>query len=211
MMGLDSIFKKEVAMPRPYRIRQPNLTYHITSNCIEWRDMIAEDAIKEIFLEVLRRSKQKYRYKLIGYCIMPDHIHLIIHTVEGGASISRIMQYIKARFAEMYNRLLKRTGPFWNGRFKDSIVQFARDAFHYLLWLLWYLAFNPVRKRICTSPFQYRYSSIRAYTEEEADVGVDVEHHDFFLQLGDSFKERLKRFLRYEEMYSKRYAIFEWA
>lgn len=197
-------------MPRPERIQQPDLTYHITSQCIEWRDMIAEEELKELFLEVLRRSKQKYNYKLIAYCIMPNHIHLIIHTTQEGALISRIVQYIKARFAEMYNKLLKRTGPFWNGRYKDSIIQFAKDACHYLLWLLWYLAFNPVRKRICTNPIVYRYSSIRAYLEQNVDVGVPIEHHDFFVKLGNSFEERVEKLLVYEEMYRKRYSIIEW-
>ncbi len=172
--------------------------------------MIADEEIKELFLEVLRRSRQKYEYRLIAYCIMPNHIHLVIHTMREGAQISKIVQYIKARFAEMYNKLLKRTGPFWNGRYKDSIIQFARDACHYLLWLIWYLAFNPVRKRLCANPLKYRYSSIRAYLEEGADVGVPIEHHDFFLKLGNTFKERVKNFLRYEEMYRKRHAIFDW-
>ncbi len=197
-------------MPRPYRIQEPELTYHIVSQCIEWRDMIADEEIKELFLEVLRRSRQKYEYRLIAYCIMPNHIHLVIHTTREGAQISRIVQYIKARFAEMYNKLLKRTGPFWNGRYKDSIIQFAKDAFHYLLWLIWYLAFNPVRKRLCANPLKYRYSSILAYLDEDTDVGVPIEHHDFFLKLGNTFKERVKNFLRYEDMYRKRHAIFDW-
>ncbi len=172
--------------------------------------MMEDEYFKECFLEVLRASKQKYDYKLISYCIMPNHIHLVIHTTKTGPCISRIVQYIKARFAEMYNRIAGRTGPFWNGRYKDIIVQFAKDAIHYLLWLIWYLAFNPVRKRICTNPLNYQYSSIRAYVVEEADVGVPIDHHDFFLKLGSTFKERVKNFLRYEEMYRKRHAIFDW-
>lgn len=197
-------------MPRPNRIQQPNLTYHVVSHCIEWREMIAEEEIKELFLEVLRRSKQKYEYKLISYCIMPNHIHLVIHTTDKGTMISRIMQYIKARFAEMYNKLLKRSGPFWNGRYKDTIIQFTKNAVHYLLWLLWYLAFNPVRKRICENPLKYRYSGIRAYLEENAKMEVPIDHHDFFVQLGSTFSERVKRLLHYEEMYRKRYSIIEW-
>ncbi len=197
-------------MPRPNRIQQPDLTYHIVSQCIEWRDMIGEDYFKECFLEILRRSKQKYHFKLIAYCIMPNHIHLIIHTLPGGTSISRIVQYIKSRFAELYNKIVKRTGPFWNGRYKDSIVQFAKDACHYLLWLLWYLAFNPVRKRLCSNPLNYSYSSIRAYVEGNPNIEVPIDYHDFFLNLGETFKERLKRFLHYEELYRKRYSIIDW-
>jgi len=120
------------------------------------------------------------------------------------------VQYIKARFAEMYNKITGRTGPFWNERYKDIIVQFAHDAFHYLLWLLWYIAFNPVRKRRCDSPAKYRYSSIQSYLQEDADVGVPIDHHEYFLQLGDSFSERVRRFLQYEEAYRKRYSIAQW-
>lgn len=197
-------------MPRPDRIQQPNLTYHVVSHCIEWRNMMSENEIKEIFLEVLRRSKQKYDYKLISYCIMPNHIHLIIHTTEKGATISRIVQYIKARFAERCNKLLKRTGPFWNGRYKDNIIEFAKNAIHYLLWLIWYLAFNPVRKRMCDNPLQYGYSSIQAYLREDAQMQVPIDHHDLFIQLGSTFAERAKRLIQYEELYRKRYSIIDW-
>ncbi|MEJ5363441.1 MAG: hypothetical protein WHV26_15385, partial [Spirochaetota bacterium] len=82
----------------------------------------------------------------------------------------------KARFAELYNKITGRTGPFWNERYKDSIIQFAKDGFHYLLWLLWYLAYNPIRKRLCSDPTKYHYSSIKAYLQEEADVGVPIDH-----------------------------------
>jgi len=78
------------------------------------------------------------------------------------------------------------------------------------LWLLWYIAFNPVRKRRCDSPAQYRYSSIQSYVQEDADVGVPIDHHEYFLQLGDSFSERVRRFLQYEEAYRKRYSIAQW-
>lgn len=197
-------------MPRADRIQLPNLTYHVVSHCLEWRDLLGEDELKEVFLEVLRLSKEKYRYKLIGYCIMPDHIHLLIRTTEGGAPISRIVQYIKARVAEMCNKLLNRSGPFWHGRYKDTIIEYAKHALHYFLWLLWYLAFNPVRKRLCNSPRSYRYSSIRAYLEEGVDVGVPIDHHEFFVGLGCTFAERVRTLLCYEEMYRKRYSIMEW-
>ncbi len=197
-------------MARKLRVQLPNVTYHIISRCIEWKAYLQEDYFKACFVEILNRAKQKYHFKLIAYCIMDNHIHLVIHTTPEGAPISRIVQYIKARFAEMYNRITGRTGPFWNERYKDSIIQFAKDAFHYLLWLLWYLAFNPVRKRMCGNPIKYKYSSIHAYLVEGSDVGVEIDYHDYFLQLGETFAERVKRFMRYEEIYRKRYSIAQW-
>ncbi|MEW6526367.1 MAG: transposase [Spirochaetota bacterium] len=197
-------------MARKLRVQMPGLTYHITSRCIEWRNMLEEDYFKACFVEILRRAKEKYPFKIIAYCIMDNHIHLVIHTVDDGAPIGRIMQYIKARFAELYNKVTGRTGPFWNERYKDSIVEFARDGFHYLLWLLWYLAYNPVRKNLCSDPTAYTYSSIKAYLQKDADVGVPIDYHDYFKELGKTFAERVKRFMRYDEIYRKRYSIVGW-
>jgi len=189
----------------------PGLTYHITSRCIEWRKMLEEEYFKACFVEILRKAKEKYRFKLIAYCIMDNHIHLVIHTLDDGAPISRIVQYIKARFAEVYNKITGRTGPFWNERYKDSIIEFAKDGFHYLLWLLWYLAYNPIRGRLCSDPTKYYYSSIRAYLDEDADVGVPIDHHDYFVQLGKTFAERVAKFMRYEEYYRKKYSyVVDW-
>ena len=198
-------------MARKLRVQMPGLTYHITSRCIEWRKMLEEEYFKACFVEILRKAKEKYRFKLIAYCIMDNHIHLVIHTLDDGAPISRIVQYIKARFAEVYNKITGRTGPFWNERYKDSIIEFAKDGFHYLLWLLWYLAYNPIRGRLCSDPTKYYYSSIRAYLDEDADVGVPIDHHDYFVQLGKTFAERVAKFMRYEEYYRKKYSyVVDW-
>ncbi|NMB63327.1 MAG: hypothetical protein GYA16_00490 [Spirochaetes bacterium] len=194
-------------MARKLRVQLPGLTYHITSRCIEWKSMLQEDFFKACFVEILNKAKAKYHFKLIAFCIMDNHIHLVIHTLDDGAPISRIVQYIKARFAEVYNRITGRTGPFWNERYKDSIIEFAKDGFHYLLWLLWYLAYNPIRGRLCSDPTKYHFSSIRAYLDEHADVGVPIDHHDFFLQLGKTFAERVAKFMRYEEYYRKKYSM----
>ncbi|HPD06119.1 MAG TPA: transposase, partial [Spirochaetota bacterium] len=96
-------------MARKLRLQLPEHTYHIMSRCIEWRDMMQEEYFKACFVDILNRTKQKYDFKLIAYCIMDNHIHIVIHTTSTGAPIARIVQYIKARFAEMYNKITGRT------------------------------------------------------------------------------------------------------
>jgi len=166
-----------------------------------------EDYCKELFLEVLKMTQEKYDFELNFYEIMNNHFHLIIRTVKGGASISRIMQYIKSRFTQRFNKLTGRIGPFWNERFRDIIVEMQDDPFNYLLWLLWYLAFNPIRKNLASDPRDYRYGSINYYLGKNKDQKIRITHHDFFLFLGKSFKERITRFLFYEEAYRKRLAV----
>jgi len=75
-----------------------------------------KEYVKELFLEVITKTQEKYSFELSAYVIMENHFHMIIRTVENGATISRIMQYIKARFAEKFNRMNARIGPFWNER-----------------------------------------------------------------------------------------------
>ncbi len=62
------------------------------------------DYLKEMFAKVIQLTQEKYAFELIAYQIMDNHFHFIIKTVNEGESISRIMQYIKARYAERYNK-----------------------------------------------------------------------------------------------------------
>jgi len=194
-------------MARPLRNCLENVTYHIMSRCIETRDLMNSDFIKEIMIEVLKLAEAKYKFKLISYVIMDNHFHFIIKTVPNEASISRIMQYIKARFAERYNKLMKRTGPVWNERFKDTIIEHSENPVVYLNWLLWYLAFNPVRKNIVADPRDYKYGSINAYLDNNYEPQVRITLHELFLNLGETVIERFKKFTYYEEAYRKRLAI----
>ncbi len=194
-------------MPRPIRIRKPNLTYHVYSRCIEWRNMMREDRFKDLMIEILKKTQEKYRFDLIFYEIMDDHFHFVIKTVDNGATISRIMQYIKSRFAEKFNYEVNRIGPFWNERFKDIIIDFFTNPINFLLWILWYLAFNPVRKDIKRNPRDYKYGCINCYLDENYESPVKITHHDFFNNLADTFKERVSKFLFFEDAYRRRLAV----
>ncbi len=194
-------------MPRSHRICLPNVTYIVYSRCIEWKNMMQEDYFKDLFIETLQRTQKKYEFELNFYQIMDNHFHLVIKTVNNGESISRIMQYIKSRFAESFNRSTKRIGPFWNERFKDIIVENQENPIHFLLWLLWYIACNPVRKKIVKNPRDYRYGCIRSYLHEDMYYPLKVTIHEYFLKLGKTFIDCVKEFLYFEEAYRRKRAI----
>jgi len=165
------------------------------------------DFVKDMALDVIKKTQQKYNFNLIAFKLMDNHFHFVIQTIEEGPNISRIMQYIKARIAERYNKTMKRTGPFWNERFKDIIVEEQENPAQYLLWLLWYLAFNAVKAGKCTDPRDYKYSSINQYLIEEIKSTVTIIRHQYFEKLGATFSERVNKFLYYEEAYRKRMAL----
>jgi len=186
---------------------KPDLTYHTISRCIELKALMRDDSMKDMVLEIIKRTQEKYNFKFIGYKLMDNHFHFVIQTVENGETISRIMQYIKARIAEGYNRAAGRTGPFWNERYRDIIVEEQKNPTQYLLWLLWYMAFNAVKAGMCCDPRDYKYSSINCYLKEGFTSTVKIIRHQYFEELGVTFAERAKKFLYYEEAYRKRYAL----
>jgi REP element-mobilizing transposase RayT len=163
--------------------------------------------VKDLLMEAINMAMIKYTFEIIGYSIIDNHFHFIIRTLEREETISRIMQFIKSQMAQRYNKKMKRTGPFWNERFKDYIIEHANDPEYYLLWLLWYLAYNPVRKGYVLNPRKFAYSSINAYLERDYISPIKITLHSYFLKLGQTFEERIKSFLHYEEIYLKRLAL----
>jgi len=185
----------------------PGLNYHTMSRCIELKSLMEEDFMKELALDALKRAQDKYSFNCIAYGVLDNHFHFLIETVEEGPTISRIMQYVKARIAEGYNKTMNRTGPFWNERFKDVIVEEQENPMQYALWLIWYIAFNAVKAGKCSDPRDYKYSSIMHYLVDGLKSKVKIVRHRYFEELGNTFAERVQKFLFYEEAYRKRYAL----
>ena len=196
--------KKEIVMGRPHRECGPNLTYHVFSRCIDSGNMLRGVIFKNLLIKTIKMAQQKYHFRLITYSILDNHIHLIIQTVNDGESISVIMQYIKGLFARYYNKSIGRTGPLWNERFGATIIEKSDNPPFYFFWVIWYIAYNPVRKKMVQDPREYCFSGIRAYIEEDFIDELRIDHHIYFKLLGKTFSERVKRFLIFEELYRKR-------
>jgi putative transposase len=142
-------------------------------------------------------AQARYSFELMSYVIMDNHFHFIIRTVENGATIARIMQFIKAQFAQRCNRIMSRTGPFWNERYGDTIIEeqaFPAGAFNAINN---YILQNPVRARCVKDARDYRYSSMRFYVDENYRPPVILTFHIHYLGTGRSFRERANRLLGY--------------
>lgn len=93
-----------------------------------------DKGMKDLFLRVLARARARYRFRVENFCVLGNHIHLIIRPV-GGESLSRIMQWILSVFAMAFNRQHGYTGHVWGSRFFSRIManfqQFAK-VFEYI-------------------------------------------------------------------------------
>jgi hypothetical protein len=108
----------------------------------------------------------------------------------------------------MYNRATGSCGAFWNERFGSTVIEESENPRQYLLWLLWYIGYNPVRKGLSSDPRKNYIGFINIYLDENIELEIKVKRHKFFHQLGDSFKTCVESFLKYEEAYLKRIAVY---
>jgi putative transposase len=191
-------------MARKKRICIPGVTYHVFSRCIETKNMMNLNKVKDMLISVLDQVLEKYTFDLSTFVIMDNHFHFLITTIDGGEDISKILQFIKSQFARKYNKMMNRTGPFWNERFGDTIIEHANDPVFVFNYIIWYFGYNPVRSGYVNDPRDYTYSTINYYLDQNFIPPVKLKLHKYFIQLGNTFQDRLKKFLEFEELYRKR-------
>lgn len=195
-------------MPRTIRKTVEGVTYHAYSRCRGKQNLLRSKYGKKYLIKAIQMCQEKYNFDLIAAEPVGNHIHLIIKTLENEENISRIMQYIKARIAESYNSGTNETGPFWNERFGCTIIEESSNPENYLLWLLWYIGYNPVKKGLSRDPRENDIGFINCYLKKNHTLPVKITLHQSFFSLGDTFEERVKKFLLYEEAFLKRLAIY---
>ncbi|MCL2025718.1 MAG: transposase [Leptospirales bacterium] len=186
---------------------QQGVTYHCFSRCQGFNDLLLYPEAKIAFTEATEMSQNKYEFELGAVEIVGNHFHIVIRTLENGATIDRIMQYIKARTAEKYNKATGRKGPFWNERYKCKIVEHSDNPEEYLPRLKWYIALNPVRKGLSDNPRNNYIGFINCYLIEGYEAPVKITLHPFFYKLGNTFAECAEKFLEYEKEYLQRELI----
>src|SRR5208337_143083 len=175
---LDTLYLEEY-MPRPLRDVAQGLTHHTCSRCHGKRNLLLGKYGKKYFIESIRECQERYDFELIAAEIVANHIHLIIKTNMDKQTISRIMQYIKARIAEKYNRAMGETDAFWNERFGSTVIEEAEHPQQYLLWLLWYIGYNPVRKGLSRNPRTNDIGFINCYLDRNYVAPIRITLHYF--------------------------------
>jgi REP element-mobilizing transposase RayT len=143
-------------MARPLRIEFAGALYHITSRGDRREAIYEDDEDRERFLGVLAEVVQRHKWICHAFCLMTNHYHLVIETVEG--NLSQGMRHLNGVYTQASNRRHNRTGHLFQGRFKGILVD--KDA--YLLELSRYVVLNPVRAGMVDSPEQWPWSSYQA-------------------------------------------------
>jgi putative transposase len=143
-------------MARPLRIEYPGAVYHSTSRGNARQAIFFDDADRRGFLEILARAVDRYNWLCHAYCLMDNHYHLLIETVD--PTLSAGMRHLNGVYTQATNRRHVRPGHLLQGRYKAILVE--KDA--HLLELARYIVLNPVRARMARSSKDWPWSSYRA-------------------------------------------------
>lgn len=179
-------------MPRMGRVVLPNYPHHIVQRGHNRQVVFAaaEDYLR--YIKDLRELKEALGVKVYAYCLMTNHVHLLVAPSESVAGLGQLMKALAARATRYRNRLEGRTGTLWESRYKSSIVQ----SESYLLACCRYIELNPVRACMVASAADYLWSSYNAR------VGVSPESDWLdldacFEMLGDTAESRQESYKKF--------------
>jgi putative transposase len=136
------------------------------------------------YLDALAEFKTEFGIKVYAYCLMTNHVHLLVGLGEEVSGLGRLMKRVAGRQTRYHNALEGRTGTLWKSRYKSSPV----DSDAYLLACVRYIELNPVRARMVEAPEQYPWSSARHHLGVERCGWLDED--PCYVALGSDVLER---------------------
>jgi putative transposase len=143
-------------MPTGPRIVLDSVLYHIMARGNQKQEVFIEEIDFSEYLKRIRHYKRKYKFRLYGFCLMPNHVH-IIGEIENKEDLSKFMHGISRSYTAYFNKKYGKVGHLWQGRFNSRIIskdQYAVDCMNYV-------ELNPVRAGIAMMPSEYTWSSYK--------------------------------------------------
>jgi putative transposase len=156
-------------MPRLPRTEVAGGIHHVTAKAPYGRVLFINDQDRVRYLALLAKEVERRRWRVLTYCQMTNHVHLLIQTPE--TNLGTGMKSMHERFATDLNRLHRQHGHVFGARYGSKLV---RDDRH-LHGCLRYIALNPVKAGMCGSPAEWKWSAHSALVgTAEPEACVDV-------------------------------------
>lgn len=155
-------------MARKHRVWWPGASYHIMSRGNHQLKIFKDDEDRQVYLSILGQVKEKYPFILHAYCLMTNHIHIQLETIE--IEPGKIMKLLNMKYAIFFNKKYRFVGQLMQGRYRAELIEDDR----YFLALNRYIHLNPVKAGIVHHPRDYKWSSYNAYIESFSNFFVDT-------------------------------------
>ncbi len=174
-------------MPRGARIYTEEGVFHILARGNNKQWVFQNEVDFKAYKRILKQLKEEQPFKLYHYCLMNNHIHLIIETNKL-TELSKLMKRLNLFYYNHYKKKYGYAGHFWQDRFKSLLI----ERNEYLLACGLYIERNPVRAKIVDLAKKYTHSSYNYYAYGKED---DLTDRDIYYdELGEDDKERQQKY-----------------
>ncbi len=174
-------------MGRGLRIYYPGAFFHCINRGNRREKIFCEEKDYQQMLKCLGDACERYGVLVHGYCLIPNHFHILIQQQE--QPVSSAMRSLETQYAIYFNKKYRKVGHVFQGRFRGILC----DKQAYLLALIRYLHLNPVRARLVKQPHEWAWSSLPVY------LGVSknewLHQADVLALFGNRPRQRLLEFL----------------
>lgn len=171
-------------MPRKPRIISSTGIYHIILRSVNQQIIFEEDSDYQKFLFILSDCKSKYDVDIFAYCLMSNHIHILLHSDFG--TLSHFFLSLETRFARWYNDKYIRYGHLFQERYHSKAVE---DEAYFITSFL-YIHNNPVKAGLSRFASEYRWSSYNAFFGEKNPL-VNISYPINILGTKENLQHRL--------------------
>ena len=175
-------------MPRDKRIIPCDAALHAICRGNNRQNIFHSDNDKLKYYTLLRQLKEENKVTIFHYCLMDNHLHLILY-LKPESTLSKFMKQVNLTYFHYYRKAYGYFGHFWQDRFKSNIIEM--DS--YLLQCGKYIELNPVRAGITSHPAEYRFSSYSFYAKHQKDTLLTPS--PAYLALSDSGIVREKQYI----------------
>ncbi|MFC0559221.1 transposase [Halalkalibacter alkalisediminis] len=156
-------------MPRKKRIWFPQAMYHITTRGNRKSAIFLDKGDRLMYMDLLEDARARYPFHLLSYCLMTNHVHLQLQTLND--PIDKIMYLLNSKYAKYFNKKHDYVGHVFQGRYGAELI----DSKQYELDVSKYIHLNPHEAKMVKKPEHYPYSSYRAYISLEKNNHVQLE------------------------------------
>ncbi len=176
-------------MPRKARNYSEIKVYHIIIRGVDKQNIFYEDKDKYNFLKIIRNTKEKYNYEIYAYCLMDNHVHMVIYDKEN--QLSKIMQSIEISYVIYFNSKYERVGHLFQNRFLSKKIENQ----NYLMQVCRYIHQNPLKSGICKTE-EYKWSSYDEYVKKDKIINSQMIL-EFF---SENYEEAKKMFIKFHNL-----------
>ena len=134
---------------------QEGADYHVTARVNRGEKIFLAQEDRELFMDILKKAKKKFDFSLKNFCIMGNHIHLLIKPGRR-ESLSKIMQWLLSVFARLWNKKHNLSGHVWGDRFFSRVITGIFDFVKVFL----YIDYNPVTAGMVEKPDQWMHGGL---------------------------------------------------